>query len=67
MEEQKKRTRRKREEGKKEAPDSEWKERDVKIRRGTNVVKGGKKLWLRAFVVLGNSKGTVGGGGGITS
>ena len=44
MEEQKKRTRRKREEVKKEAPVSEWKERVVQIRRVTKVVKGGKKL-----------------------
>ena len=57
MEEQKKRTRRKREEVKKEAPVSEWKERVVQIRRVTKVVKGGKKLSFRAVVVVGNSKG----------
>ena len=67
MEEQKKRTRRKREEVKKEAPVSEWKERVVQIRRVNKVVKGGKKLSFRAVVVVGNSKGTVGVGVGKSS
>lgn len=67
MEDQKKRTRRKREEVKKEAPVSEWKERVVQIRRVTKVVKGGKKLSFRAVVVVGNSKGTVGVGVGKSS
>lgn len=43
-----------------EAPQSEWKERVVQIRRVTKVVKGGKKLSFRAIVVVGNGKGQVG-------
>lgn len=43
-----------------EAPQSEWKERVVQIRRVTKVVKGGKKLSFRAIVIVGNSKGQVG-------
>lgn len=43
-----------------EAPQSEWKERVVQIRRVTKVVKGGKKLSFRAIVVVGNAKGQVG-------
>ena len=42
------------------APQSEWKERVVQIRRVTKVVKGGKKLSFRAIVIVGNSKGQVG-------
>lgn len=59
--------RRKREEVKKEAPVSEWKERVVQIRRVTKVVKGGKKLSFRATVVVGNGKGQVGLGIGKSS
>lgn len=43
-----------------DAPQSEWKERVVQIRRVTKVVKGGKKLSFRAIVVVGNAKGQVG-------
>ena len=43
-----------------DAPQSEWKERVVQIRRVTKVVKGGKKLSFRAIVIVGNSKGQVG-------
>lgn len=43
-----------------EAPQSEWKERVVQIRRVTKVVKGGKKLSFRAIVIVGNAKGQVG-------
>lgn len=60
-------SRRKREEVKKEAPVSEWKERVVQIRRVTKVVKGGKKLSFRATVVVGNGKGQVGLGIGKSS
>lgn len=42
------------------APQSEWKERVIQIRRVTKVVKGGKKLSFRAVVVVGNGKGQVG-------
>lgn len=42
------------------APQSEWKERVVQIRRVTKVVKGGKKLSFRAIVIVGNQKGQVG-------
>ena len=42
------------------APQSEWKERVVQIRRVTKVVKGGKKLSFRAIVIVGNGKGQVG-------
>lgn len=59
--------RRKREEVKKEAPVSDWKERVVQIRRVTKVVKGGKKLSFRATVVVGNGKGEVGLGIGKSS
>lgn len=60
-------SRRKREEVKKEAPVSDWKERVVQIRRVTKVVKGGKKLSFRATVVVGNGKGQVGLGIGKSS
>ena len=60
-------SRRKREEIKKEAPVSDWKERVVQIRRVTKVVKGGKKLSFRATVVVGNGKGQVGLGIGKSS
>ena len=60
-------SRRKREDVKKEAPVSEWKERVVQIRRVTKVVKGGKKLSFRATVVVGNGKGQVGLGIGKSS
>lgn len=43
-----------------DAPQSEWKERVVQIRRVTKVVKGGKKLSFRAIVIVGNAKGQVG-------
>jgi small subunit ribosomal protein S5 len=43
-----------------EAPQSEWKEKVIQIRRVTKVVKGGKKLSFRSVVVVGNSKGQVG-------
>lgn len=42
------------------APESEWKERVIQIRRVTKVVKGGKKMSFRAVIVVGNSKGMVG-------
>ena len=52
---------------KKQEKDSEWQERVVQIRRVTKVVKGGKKLSIRAIVVIGNEKGQVGGGVGKAS
>ncbi|MDX2084853.1 MAG: 30S ribosomal protein S5 [Candidatus Melainabacteria bacterium] len=42
------------------APEEEWKEKVIQIRRVTKVVKGGKKLSFRAVVVVGNGKGQVG-------
>lgn len=58
--ERKPRSRKKRTENKEEAPQSEWQERVVQIRRVTKVVKGGKKLSFRAIVIVGNQKGQVG-------
>ena len=43
-----------------EPVESEWKEQVVQIRRVTKVVKGGKKLSVRAIVIVGNKKGQVG-------
>ena len=51
---------RRRNEDKEEAPQSEWQERVIQIRRVTKVVKGGKKLSFRAIVIVGNQKGQVG-------
>ena len=45
-----------------EKPQSEWVERVVQISRVTKVVKGGKKLSVRAIVLVGYKKGQVGGG-----
>jgi len=58
------RKRKQREREKEQAPESEWKERVVQIRRVTKVVKGGKKLSFRAVVVIGDEKGRVGVGVG---
>ena len=44
--------------------DSEWQERVVQIRRVSKTVKGGKKMSVRAIVVVGNEKGQVGVGVG---
>ena len=43
-----------------ERAESEWKEQLVQLRRVTKVVKGGKKLSVRAIVITGNKKGSVG-------
>ena len=51
---------RRRNDDKEEAPQSEWQERVIQIRRVTKVVKGGKKLSFRAIVIVGNQKGQVG-------
>ena len=42
----------------------EWSERVVAIQRVTKVVKGGKKLTVRAVIVIGDEKGKVGVGVG---
>lgn len=60
MEETKVKTKKKRIETKEEAPQSEWKEQVIQIRRVTKVVKGGKKLSFRAIVIVGNKNGQVG-------
>ena len=44
--------------------DSEWQERVVQIRRVSKTVKGGKKMSIRAIVVVGNERGQVGVGVG---
>ena len=44
--------------------DSEWQERVVQIRRVSKTVKGGKKMSVRAIVVVGNERGQVGVGVG---
>ena len=54
------RSRRKKIETTEQAPQSEWKEQVVQVRRVTKVVKGGKKLSFRAVVIVGNQKGQVG-------
>ena len=46
--------------------DSEWQERVVQIRRVSKTVKGGKKMSFRAIVVVGNEKGQVGVGVGLS-
>jgi len=56
----KSRSRRKKIETTEQAPQSEWKEQVVQVRRVTKVVKGGKKLSFRAVVIVGNQKGQVG-------
>lgn len=43
-----------------DAPQTEWKEQVIQVRRVTKVVKGGKKLSFRAIVVTGNKNGQVG-------
>ena len=48
-------------------PESEWEEKIIQVRRGTKVVKGGKKLSFRAVVAVGNGKGQVGIGVGKAS
>ncbi len=58
--ENKGRNRRRNDEKDVEAPQSEWQERVIQIRRVTKVVKGGKKLSFRAVVIVGNQKGQVG-------
>ena len=58
--ENKGRNRRRNDEKEAEAPQSEWQERVIQIRRVTKVVKGGKKLSFRAIVIVGNQKGQVG-------
>ena len=58
--ENKGRNRRRNDEKESEAPQSEWQERVIQIRRVTKVVKGGKKLSFRAIVIVGNQKGQVG-------
>lgn len=60
MEETRTKRSRKKIETKEEAPQSEWKEQVIQIRRVTKVVKGGKKLSFRAIVVVGNKNGQVG-------
>lgn len=60
MEETKVKSKKKKIETKEEAPQSEWKEQVIQIRRVTKVVKGGKKLSFRAIVVVGNKNGQVG-------
>lgn len=60
MEETKVKTKKRKIETKEEAPQSEWKEQVIQIRRVTKVVKGGKKLSFRAIVVVGNKNGQVG-------
>ncbi|MEW5821991.1 MAG: 30S ribosomal protein S5 [Cyanobacteriota bacterium] len=66
MEQQQKKSRRGKSENPKNdfnrdaAPQSEWKEKVIQIRRVTKVVKGGKKLSFRSVVVVGNGKGQVG-------
>ena len=56
----KQRSRKKKVETQEVKPESEWKEQVVQIRRVTKVVKGGKKLSFRAFVIVGNQIGLVG-------
>ena len=56
----KQRSRKKKVETQEVKPESEWKEQVVQIRRVTKVVKGGKKLSVRAIVIVGNQKGQVG-------
>ena len=58
--ENKGRNRRRNDEKESEAPQSEWQERVIQIRRVTKVVKGGKKLSFRAIVIVGNQQGQVG-------
>lgn len=60
MEETKVRSKKRKIETKEEAPQSEWKEHVIQIRRVTKVVKGGKKLSFRAIVIVGNKNGQVG-------
>lgn len=60
MEESKVKTKKRKIETKEEAPQSEWKEQVIQIRRVTKVVKGGKKLSFRAIVIVGNKNGQVG-------
>ena len=60
VEETKAKSKRKKIETSQEAPQSEWKEQVIQIRRVTKVVKGGKKLSFRAIVAAGNQAGQVG-------
>ncbi len=60
MEETKVKSKKRKIETKEEAPQSEWKEQVIQIRRVTKVVKGGKKLSFRAIVIVGNKNGQVG-------
>lgn len=60
MEETRVKSKKRKIETKEEAPQSEWKEHVIQIRRVTKVVKGGKKLSFRAIVIVGNKNGQVG-------
>lgn len=43
-----------------EAPQSEWEEKVVSLRRATKVIPGGRRFRFNAMVVVGNKKGKVG-------